>query len=185
MFPRGLAIAAWIGGTLVSVLLAASAVGSVRGEVTDVPGIDAAASLAASLNGTSTTIDGITSTTTDGAGPGTSVTPPPDDQSGGTTTATTTPQTTTTSPKATTTSAEEPARSTYRLVGGQVTITALDPTVSLIAAVPAPGFSVEFDHLGPGEVRVEFESETHRSSFRARWENGELDIEIDEDADEG
>jgi len=47
--------------------------------------------------------------------------------------------------------------------------------------VPNAGFTVEVEDDGPGEVRVEFSSESHESEFRARWEDGELRIDIDEE----
>ena len=53
-----------------------------------------------------------------------------------------------------------------------------------MAAVPAAGFSAEIENAGPGEVRVEFESEEHKSSFRAEWDDGELEIEIDEGSED-
>ncbi len=39
---------------------------------------------------------------------------------------------------------------------------------------------MEIDATGPAQVRVEFEGET-KSEFRARWEGGSLDVDIDED----
>jgi polyisoprenoid-binding protein YceI len=72
----------------------------------------------------------------------------------------------------------------YELIGGLVTISVDDPNVYLVAATPKAGFSVEIDKVGPEEVRVEFESSDRESSFRARWKDGELDIDIDEESEE-
>ena len=124
---------------------------------------------------TALAIDPTTTTTT-------AVTP-----SSSTTTTTTTPSSTptTTSPPPTTTTTTVPpgpAITTYTLIGGQVWISADEPDVALVNAVPKAGFSVEIDKAGPEEVRVEFESSDHESSFRARWKDGELDIDIEEES---
>ena len=56
-------------------------------------------------------------------------------------------------------------------------------TVTLISAGPTAGFSVDVKSFGPEEVEVEFESATHESRFRARWD-GRLVATIDEEPDE-
>lgn len=53
--------------------------------------------------------------------------------------------------------------------------------VELQAATPAPGFSVEIDDDGPDRVRVEFEAEDGRARVEARWQGGDLEIDVDED----
>ncbi len=181
-------VAAWVVATMVATMIAASAVGSVRGQVTDVPAIPNAGT-AALLAATTTIAVAESSTTTSTAlaidpttTTTTAVTP-----SSSTTTTTTTPSSTptTTSPPPTTTTTTfppGPAITTYTLVGGQVWISADEPDVAFVNAVPEAGFSVEIEKAGPGEVRVEFESSDRESSFRARWEDGELDIDIDEES---
>lgn len=52
--------------------------------------------------------------------------------------------------------------------------------VELQAATPAPGFSVEVDDGGPPRVRVEFEGADAEVRVEARWEEGSLDIEVDD-----
>jgi hypothetical protein len=52
--------------------------------------------------------------------------------------------------------------------------------VELQAATPAPGFAVEIDDAGPPRVRVEFDSDEVEARIEVRWENGSLDIDIDE-----
>ena len=52
--------------------------------------------------------------------------------------------------------------------------------VELQAATPAPGFAVEIDDHGPDRVRVEFDSEDVEVRIEVRWENGSLNIDIDE-----
>lgn len=51
-------------------------------------------------------------------------------------------------------------------------------------ATPAPGFGVEVENSGPEEVVVEFHSVDHESQFRARFKDGALDIDIDEEGGE-
>lgn len=191
-------VVAWSVATLVAMTIAGTAVGSVRGQVTDVPAIPTAGT-AAFL--TTTTIAPAESSTASAPHTTDGTTPPPTEVAASTasstttttttatTTTTTTPVTTPTTtsppPPTTTTSAPAaPAVTTYTLIGGQVTISALEPDVGLVAAVPTAGFSAEIDESGPGEVEIEFESSDHQSSFRARWKDGALDIEIDEEPED-
>ncbi len=178
---------AWLAATMVAMLIAATAVGSVRGQVTDVPAIPSAGT-AALLATSSTTIvgeapTGSTPPTTDGTAAPTTITVPP--AAASTTTTAPASTTTTTSPPASTTTTTVPPEPQvlppYELIGGLVRISVDEPNVYLVAATPKAGFSIEIDEAGPAEVRVEFESSDHESSFRARWEDGELDIDIDEE----
>lgn len=154
---RGFGIAAaWVAATLISVLIATAAVGSVRDRVTDEPTAVATTSPGPSPTGTTV--------------PPTTTTPP--------TTTSVPPATTTTTVPPTTTTPPESRR--YDLIGGSVVALIGDGTVSLQSAVPAPGFSVEAKATGPDEVEVEFRSDEHRSKFKADWEDGELRIDIDE-----
>jgi hypothetical protein len=66
------------------------------------------------------------------------------------------------------------------VAGGIVVVEASGGAVSLVSAVPNPGYSVEVDEQGPDEVRVEFESDDSKSEVRVRW-NGGWDIEERED----
>lgn len=52
--------------------------------------------------------------------------------------------------------------------------------VSLDAAAPAVGFTMEVESVGPEEVEVKFRSDDHESRFEADWEDGRLHIDIDE-----
>ena len=56
-----------------------------------------------------------------------------------------------------------------------------DGTVSLDAAAPAVGFTMDVRATGPTEVEVRFESDDHQSRFKADWEDGELRIRTEED----
>ena len=178
-------VVVWSAATLVAMTIAATAVGSVRGHVTDLPAIPTAgtAMLLTTTTTSAVTESSTTSTppTTDGAAPPTTTT------TSTTTTTTTTPATTPTTaapPPSTTTVPPGPAVTTYTLIGGQVTISALEPDVGLVAAVPAAGFSTDIEHSGPGEVEIDFKSSGHKSSFQARWKDGELDVKIDEEPDD-
>ena len=64
-----------------------------------------------------------------------------------------------------------------------MSISAANPAVSLISAVPNPGFAAEVDNSGPEEVKVEFESATVQWEFRATWKDGVLDVEITSEAE--
>ena len=185
-------VMAWSVATLVAMTIAGSAVGSVRGQVTDVPAIPTAGTAAflttTTIAPTELSTTSTPPTTDDTTPPTTKVSTPTTSSSTTTTTTTpaqTTPTTTSPPPPATTTTVPAaPAITTYTLIGGQVTISALEPDVGLVAAVPAAGFSTEIEHSGPGEVEIEFESSGHKSSFRARWKDGELDIKIDEEPED-
>ena len=163
MIRRVGVFAAWVMATVVALAIAANAVGSVRGQVTDVPALPASGPV--SLPAETTTSTATTTSTTQAPGATTS----------------TTEATTTTSSTTTSTTLAPPAVTRYRLQGGEVTISALEPDVLLVAAVPFAGFSVEAEDSGPDKVRVSFESEHHESSFRAEWEGGELVVDIEEE----
>jgi hypothetical protein len=131
----------------------------------------------------STTPPSHSTTSTSAAGsesqPTTTAAPP------ATTTTTTTPTTTTpttttaTTTTATTTTATSQTTS-YELSGGVVTISYSPGVVEFVSAIPQPGFSTDIRNSGPEEVRVRFESPTHTSEFRARWNGGQLEITKDE-----
>jgi hypothetical protein len=91
---------------------------------------------------------------------------------------------TSTSTSSTSTPGTTPATTTERrsvsVAGGTVVVEASGGAVSLVSAVPNPGYSVEVDEQGPDEVRVEFESDDSKSEVRAQW-NGGWDIEERED----
>ncbi len=165
-------VGAWLGATLVAVLIASAAVGTVRSE-SEQPG-------ATSPYFAPTTIaSGITTSTTAAPPSSTTTTTAPPSSTSTSTTTTTTPSSSSTSSTTTTTVAGIPR--TYSLDGGTVTILATNPFVTLIGAVPNAGFTVDVEEAGPTRVKVEFESESHESEFDAYWSNGELIVDIDED----
>ena len=64
---------------------------------------------------------------------------------------------------------------TFQLVGGTVTFTCTGNVISLDSAVPAAGFSVETESEDGGQqIRVRFESDTHRSEIQAGCSGGQV-----------
>ena len=110
----------------------------------------------------------------------TSETPGTSGSEGGGTTSTTSPTTSSTP------ITSEPAWATKTVVsnGGTVVVSYRPGEVRLETAVPLPGFQVEIDKPGPPEVDVEFESSSLRVRIRAEWEEGSLEIDIDESSGE-
>lgn len=77
------------------------------------------------------------------------------------------------SPTPTSTSQQSELRS-YQVVGGSVTLRFSPAKVEVVSVSPNPGFRVEIEDEGY-ELRVDFESETHRSRVKGWWENGPRD----------
>ena len=70
--------------------------------------------------------------------------------------------------------------STHTVAGGTVTIRSSPGIVSFVSAIPKPGFTTELRDSGPDRVRVRFSQAEQESEFEARWENGELEISLDD-----
>lgn len=87
---------------------------------------------------------------------------------------------------ATTTSSTPPppppvaSTKTYNLVGGTATLRFSSTGVTVVAAVPNAGFSVDVSAAHDNGARVEFESEDHRSRVDGWWAGGPQD-EVRED----
>jgi cytoskeletal protein RodZ len=175
---------AWLGATVLSVLIASAAVAGIRDRVVETPEAIGAP--------TTTTVAVPTGATTSSSAPATTstststtaapTTEPPETtvttivESGTSTTTTTAPPETTT----TTTAPPTLTRKTYSLVGGTVVIDIGDGGVWVVSAVPNSGFYSEVDNKGPDEVKVEFEGNDHKSTFKAYFEDGELKVSKDE-----
>jgi len=56
--------------------------------------------------------------------------------------------------------------------------------VILSSASPAAGFAADIKKSGPPEVDVEFESDSAKYRVRARWNDEDLSVEIDSEADD-
>lgn len=173
--PIGLALL-WLVATATAVALAWGAVQLVADRVAEQPPGGPLARLSSvtptpAVTSPAPTPSGGTATPT---GPSTTIPPA----------ATTPPQATTPPPPSTpdaTAPAAEPVTRSYTLVGGTVVVRFSPTRVEVLSASPNPGFTLEpLDRKGPLEVRVEFNSEDHRSRLRVSWDGGPR-AEIDED----
>ena len=187
---------AWLAATALSVLIASAAVAGIRDRVVETP-------VAIGLPTTTTSAIGpgsVTSTSSP-AGPTTTLAAPATSATASTTTTTTEPVTsttvvdsnvtTTTAPPetATTTTTEPPQTTTtmaltsetYDLIGGTVILSFGGGEVHLVSATPRPGFAADYEHTGPVEVEIKFESNDHKSKLEANYQDGELDVDIEEE----
>ncbi len=64
---------------------------------------------------------------------------------------------------------------TYDLVGGTATIRFSSTEVTVLAASPSPGFTVDVGGSHDGGARVDFESDDHRSRLDTWWDGGPRD----------
>ena len=80
----------------------------------------------------------------------------------------------------TTTQADWRTRS-VETTGGNVLLRYRPGEVAYQSATPAPGYQVEVEKQGPPEVKVEFESESHKVEIEADWEDGELKVRVSEE----
>jgi hypothetical protein len=64
---------------------------------------------------------------------------------------------------------------TYVLTGGTVTVRFAPDAVTVVLATPNPGFGVDAEQRGAVAIRVEFDSEQHRSRLDASWNGGPVD----------
>jgi hypothetical protein len=70
---------------------------------------------------------------------------------------------------------------TYALVGGTATLRFAPSGVTVVAAAPNPGFSVETSPEHGNGIRVEFDSDEHRSRVTGWWEDGPREEVREED----
>lgn len=106
----------------------------------------------------------------------------PEGQGGGGTSSTTSASPTTASTS--TTSGTAWATRTVGTKGGTVVVSYRPGEVRLDTAVPLPGFQVEIEKPGPPEVDVEFESADLRVRVEAGWDDGSLEIDVEESSDD-
>lgn len=188
---RGIGIVvAWTGATLLAVLIAAAAVGSVRSQVTDAPtpiGSPSAAALATDIPNDPGAGIGTTSTTsapmTDAVGTTTTVDATTTTAASPTTSAPPTSAPTTTVATSTTVAAS--SSRTFDTVAGSVQVIVDRNGVHFGGAFPNPGWRVELEDAGPESVEVHFERNEEEGDveFTARLEDGELLTQIDLDDD--
>ena len=154
----------WILATTLVTLAAWWVVAAASGEVTETAGAPLVVPTTSSTLDPGSTSLPITSTTT-------------------TPTSTTTSQATTSTTaggSTSTTSAMPSGVETINSAGGTVTVSYGDGQVHLQGASPAFGYSMEIEKTGPDEVRVDFESDDSDVSVRVKWEDGGLDIEVED-----
>jgi hypothetical protein len=77
-----------------------------------------------------------------------------------------------------------PVTRSYDLVGGRTTLRFSPTGVTVVVATPAAGFTAEIESSHDGGVRVEFESESHRSRVDAWWAGGPQDEVREEGEDD-
>ncbi len=168
-------MAAWVGATIVSIFIASAAVGSVRGHVSDTP--QPMASVTTPPPTTATT-----AATTASAEPlPTTVTTVPT-TTVPTTTVTTVPDSVVAAPSTTTPPIAVAAAGeikTYTVAGGTVSIEVFADHLTLLGAVPAPGFSVAEKEISSRKIEIEFKSGEQESKFAASLEDGRLEIETE------
>ena len=204
-------VAAWLAGTLVAVLVAAAAVGSVRNEVTDAPTALGAPNTTISVPDLDSTppssivvevevpvpdeVEEPTTTTTLAEEPteSTTTTTEPEQQTSTTTPTTTAPDhdpppsttTTTEPPDETTTTEVTSYTKTYDVKdAGSVTIRVSGDSVTFAGAYPLEGWTFKLKDGGPEEVEVRFErndDEGDKVSFQAKVDDGELEVKISDD----
>lgn len=188
---------AWIGATVVAIVIAAAAVGSVRSQVTDAPtplGSPEAAALASTsppvredapdITEPSQAQSLTTSTSVEAAASepsSTTTTSPPTTT---TVAGAATGSSTTTKPPAppttvTTTTTEAPTSSytkTYDMDAGWVRVAVDGDSVTFASASAHPGWRVEVDDEGPEEVKVHFErnDDSDEIRFAVKIKDGEL-----------
>lgn len=77
--------------------------------------------------------------------------------------------------------AEAAETRTYALVGGTATLRFAPSGVTIVAAAPNPGFSVETSPEHGNGIRVEFDSDDHRSRVTGWWDDGPQEATREED----
>jgi hypothetical protein len=197
-------LVAWVAATVVAVVIATAAVGSVRSQVTEAPtplsSPDAAALVSAVISPSApetggTVVESAPATTTTilpttAAG---SSTTNPSDAVGGTSTTTTRHSTsstvpTTRVPSVTTTAPSTSYTKTFDTEAGSIRVVVDGNAVTFGGAYPKSGWGVDLEDDGPAQVKVKFEriSGEGEIEFTARVDEGELKVDIDDhEADEG
>jgi hypothetical protein len=179
----------WLLVTAAATFVAWRAVDAADNDVSEQPvfPVEAVAGATSSVDGQSNTTDPPRRTSTTGGdsnGTSGSSTSSTSSTSGSSSTSSTSSSSTSSTSTSTSTPGTTPSTTTERrsvsVAGGTVVVEASGGAVSLVSAVPNPGYSVEVDEHGPDEVRVEFESDDSKSEVRVRW-NGGWDIEERDD----
>lgn len=178
--------AAWLVAAAVAVAVAWQGVGIVTTKVTDErPGPLSSTEVRELASGATSTTTAVTTPTTAVTSPTTvastqptvstpttvRTTPTPTP----TTVATASPNTTvTTSPSSSSPPPPSETR-TYNVVGGSAALKFASTGVTVLWATPNSGFEVSVEPENVNGVRVEFESDEHRSRVDGWWDNGPVD----------
>lgn len=181
--------AAWVTALVVATVLTWQIVGLADSQVGEAP-VAVAPSLttttddgSSTTTSTSTTTDPGNTTTTPGAGTSSSADTSTSTSTGSSSSSTSSSSTSSSSTSSTSSTAsnEQWSLRTITSTGGVVVVRYRPGEAELQAATPAPGFSVEVDDGGPPRVRVEFESEDVDARVEVRWDDGSLDVDVDDD----
>jgi len=182
-------VLAWLGATLLAVIVATAAVGSVRSQVTEAPtplSSPGAQALSSAPITSGSTVPSTSSTTVTTTVPEDATTTAIESPGGTTTTeattGTSTVPSTTVPPASTTTTASSSYSKTVDTSAGSVRILVDGAAVGFGGAYPKPGWKVELDERGPEVVKVKFERNEGEGeiSVVARVHDGELLISVDD-----
>ena len=66
-------------------------------------------------------------------------------------------------------------------MGGSTALRFESGTVTVVWATPNAGFTVSTEGSGTAEARVRFRSDGHRSEVHGSYEDGHIDVDIEED----
>ena len=170
---------AWVVATLVSILIASAAVGSVRSNVSDKPSsvlVPAPDAVAASIAATSSTI-GIDPAPEPTVTPTTEVTTP---EAAGTTSPSTSAVAVTTT-SSTTPTPENGEVQTFSGLGGSMSVEVHSDHLVFLSAVPSSGYTVKKQEIESKKITIEFTSPGHRTKLTAKLEHSEVEWKAEEE----
>lgn len=172
---------AWLAATVVAVVIATAAVGSVRSQVTDSPSALTSAEAGALIVEPATT-----TTVASGSTLVTTTTPPTTADSvphpSATTSVAPNGTTSTTSTTSTTAATTVSYSKSFETEAGSVRVTVDGGSVTFAGAFPQPGWSVELEDNGPERVKVHFEENDGGGEIEIsiRLDDGELKVSVDD-----
>ena len=180
MFRRISFVLVWVVAAVAATGIVFAAVSSVAGDVVERPGPVLEAAL--DVEDVPRQVGEDSVSTTSPSTPSTATSPSPSTSSPSTSTSVTSTSVASTS-GATTSSLAAGNTKTFRLVGGWVRVAHASGVVTLDAAAPNSGFTMDVKQSGPDEVEVEFRGNDHRSSVEVEWAGGQLVGEVEERPD--
>lgn len=179
MRKTAILVAVWLLGAAGAVAAATVGVSMVGNQVTDDrPAPLSAAQVREELIAATTTAPSTVPSTVPSTGP--AANPPDVTVTTGTAVSSTVPATSTTSVGDA--ASDDPSEvRTYNLVGGTATLRFEPAGVTVVAATPHPGFSVDIEAEHVTGVKVEFEGDDHRSRVTGWWAGGPRDESREDD----